>query len=272
MTFKPEDAEEARLSWAIRIAHQAGELTLGYFRRQHVRVERKADDSPVTVADREAEQLLRRQIAERFPDDAILGEEFGATDGTSGFEWVLDPIDGTKSFIHGVPLYTTLVAVLFQQEPRIGVIRAPASGESAFAAVGQGCWYLDESSDEATPQPAEVSAVERLAEGLVLSSEVATFADSRYGDASEVYRKLESSARLARTWGDAYGYMMVASGRAEVMIDPVVNLWDTAALQPIVTEAGGHFVDWHGQATIHAGEALATNGRVTEEVLAITRL
>src|SRR6476469_1191640 len=131
-----------RLQFAVEIAREAGELTLRYFRRADVAVETKADDSPVTIADRSAEELLRQRIGERFPRDAIIGEEFGEQTGQSGFQWILDPIDGTKSFIHGVPLYTTLVAVLENDEPRIGVIHAPAVGETAYAAVGSGCWYM----------------------------------------------------------------------------------------------------------------------------------
>jgi histidinol phosphatase-like enzyme (inositol monophosphatase family) len=271
MTRRANDAVEARLEWAIQIAEQAGALTLQYFRRTDLAVERKADDSPVTIADRQAEELLRRLIAERFPDDSILGEELGATDGSSGFQWVLDPIDGTKSFIHGVPLYTTLVAVLEGDEPRIGVINAPACGELAFASTGGGCWYVADAAPTKGPQPARVSQIDRLSEGLLLTSEVASFATGRVSDASDVYQRLERSARLARTWGDGYGYLMVATGRAEVMIDPVMNLWDTAALEPIIREAGGHFVDWQGEETIYSGDAIATNGRVTEEVLRITK-
>ncbi len=268
MAAKMQDPLRARLDWAVEIAHQAGRVTLDHFRRPSLEVERKADDSPVTVADRAAEELLRRRIAERFPDDAIVGEEFGTREGTSGYQWVLDPIDGTKSFIHGVPLYTTLVAVLEGDAPRAGVIHAPALAETVYAATGTGCWYL---ANGAEPCRAAVSRVTKFREGLLLTSEVATFFRERRADALDVYLQLQREARLTRTWGDGYGYLMVATGRAEVMIDPVMNLWDAAALQPVIEEAGGQFTDWEGRPTVHSGDTLATNGLVTEEILAVTR-
>jgi histidinol-phosphatase len=255
-----------RLQFAVKIAREAGELTLRYFRRADLAVENKADDSPVTIADRSAEELLRKRIGERFPRDAIIGEEFGEQAGQSGFQWILDPIDGTKSFIHGVPLYTTLVAVLQNDEPRIGVIQAPALSETVYAERGSGCWYFDGS---AVPQRARVSSVAPLNRGLLLTSELEGFRGHQKGDATDMYMRLQRAARVARTWGDGYGYLMVATGRAEVMIDPIMNLWDAAPLLPIIEEAGGHFSDWAGNPTIRAGESLATNGRVKDEVLKI---
>jgi histidinol phosphatase-like enzyme (inositol monophosphatase family) len=258
-----------RLEFAVAIAREAGDGTLLHFRRHNLNVERKADQSPVTVADREAEQLMRGRIGERFPEDGIIGEEFGMHGGTSEYRWVLDPIDGTKSFIHGVPLYTTLVAVLKSDEPVIGVIHAPAVGESVYAAKGSGCWQL--SGADSNPRPARVSEVGDLDDGLLLTTELETFKKNSRPDALEVFLRLQQASRVARTWGDGYGYLMVATGRAEVMIDPIVNLWDAAPLQTIIEEAGGRFSDWQGNVTIHAGEAVATNGKVMDEVLAILR-
>jgi histidinol-phosphatase len=258
-----------RLQFAREIAHEAGEVTRRYFRRTDLVVETKADHSPVTIADRLAEKLLRQRITERFPRDAILGEEFGEHIGHTEFQWVLDPIDGTKSFIHGVPLYTTLVAVLQNDEPLIGVIHAPALGETVYASEGAGCWYL--SPHDSKSHAARVSTVKTLHEGLLLTSEIEGFRENRRPDATDVFMRLQQTARIARTWGDAYGYLMVATGRAEVMIDPIMNLWDAAPLLPIIVEAGGHFSDWNGNPTIRAGEALATNRQVASEVLGILR-
>jgi histidinol-phosphatase len=269
MANQADDPIQARLSFAVRIAQEAGDLTLRYFRSTKLQVDRKADDSPVTIADRGAEDLLRTRIAERFPNDGILGEEFGSVSGTSGFQWVLDPIDGTKSFIHAVPLYTTLIAVLQDNESRLGVIHAPATAETAYAATGAGCWYTRD--EHLRPEPARVSSVARLCEGLLLTSEVESFAKSRSPRALDMYLRLQNKARLARTWGDGYGYMMIATGRADVMIDPVMNLWDAAPLKPIIEEAGGSFTDWQGRPTIHSGEAIASNGLLADEVLAIVR-
>jgi histidinol-phosphatase len=265
------DPVQIRLEAAVRWTREAGDLTLGYFRKRDLAVEFKADASPVTAADRAAEELLRKRIATEFPDDSILGEEYGAAIGTSGYQWVLDPIDGTKSFVHGVPLYTTLVAVLADDQPKIGIIYAPAVGEMVFASAGGDCWHVDTSAADIAPTPARVSTVRNLRESLFLTTEISSFSTARKKDALPVYLELQRAARLARTWGDGYGYMMVATGRAEVMVDPVMNLWDAAPIQTVIQEAGGQFTDWQGKSTIHAGEGVATNGLVAEEVIAITR-
>lgn len=267
------DEQRSRLELAKAIAVEAGLETLKLFRNKDLHVERKLDSSPVTAADRASETLLRQRIAATFPDDAILGEEFGKTPGNTGYRWILDPIDGTKSFIHGSPLYTTLVAITHttpgqQEEPLIGVIHAPATGETVYASVGHGCWYCEGDSHWL---PARVSEVDSLSEGLFLTTDVAAFGKNRPSDALDVYQKLQDSARLCRTWGDAYGYLLVATGQAEVMIDPELSLWDAACLKPILEEAGGAFTDWQGVPTVHTGDAVATNGRVHEQVLMVTR-
>lgn len=267
MTEPATDAQ--RLELAREIALEAGRFTLQHFRREDLDVERKGDGSPVTVADRGAEQLLRERISAAFPEDGILGEEFPETPGTSGRKWILDPIDGTKAFVHGVPLYTNLVAVLNEAdgEPVLGVINAPASGETIHAQVGHGAWY--QNGDSAVRRAA-VSTVETLADGLFLTGDVAGFQD-REQDATDVYMALQSTARISRTWGDAYGYMMVAIGRAEVMIDAEMSLWDAACLKPILEEAGGKFTSWAGEPTVHSGDGIGSNGLVTAEVLSHTR-
>jgi histidinol phosphatase-like enzyme (inositol monophosphatase family) len=255
---------KSRYELALAAAREAGQLALGYFQSDSLAVEQKADASPVTVADRRAEELLRERIAARFPDDAILGEEHGEQSGTSGFRWIVDPIDGTKSFVHGVPLFGTLVGVEHQKRSVIGVIVMPALDECVYAAVGQGAWHQ---RGGAAAHPARVSACARLSEALFLTSEI-RFPNERR---QQVLARLVEASRLNRTWGDCYGYALVATGRAEVMVDPAMNVWDAAALQPILTEAGGTLTDWQGNETIYAGEAIATNGKVLDEVLAITR-
>ena len=254
---------DARLALAIDAAREAGELTLNYYRAADLEVERKADASPVTKADRGAEQLLRTRIGEKFPDDAILGEEFGEQDGTSGYRWILDPIDGTKSFIHGIGLYTTLIGVQHYGRSVIGVIASPASHESIYAATGQGAWYTDR---DQPPRRAQVSSTSDLAESLFVTTDVRHYNDVNAGDA---YRTLESKVRLTRTWGDGYGYLLVATGRADIMIDPELNEWDAAAILPVITEAGGSFTDWTGQERIDGGNAVGTNGKLHEGVLGI---
>ncbi|MEN6405097.1 MAG: histidinol-phosphatase [Thermoguttaceae bacterium] len=258
---RPEELQ-SRLDLAVAAAQEAGRLTLDYFRRDDLEVQRKGDNTPVTAADRGAEQLLRRRIAEAFPDDGVLGEEFpDQQPGKSGFRWIVDPIDGTKSFIHGVPLYTNLVAVEFEGRSVVGVINAPATGECVYAARGSGAWQI---RDGLPPRPARVSRRATLSESLFVTSEVLSFDKTRRRAA---YDRMQAAARLTRTWGDAYGYMMVATGRAEVMIDPIVAIWDVAPLPPILEEAGGTMTDWTGRPTHLAGEGVATNGLVLEEVL-----
>jgi histidinol phosphatase-like enzyme (inositol monophosphatase family) len=261
----PDDSHalDARLSLACQAARAAGDSTLKYFRRERFSYERKEDNSPVTIADREAERILREQIQAAFPDDAIVGEEYGSQEGDSGYRWILDPIDGTTSFVSGVPLYGTLVGVEHQQRSIIGVI--PALNECVYAAQGCGAWYV---AGGGQPEAARVSSCESLADGLFLASQVDLF-EKR--DAWQVFRELQRRCYITRTWGDCYGYLLVATGRAEVMMDPVMRVWDAAALQPILEEAGGTFTDWQGQRTIYHGEGIGTNRRVLDEVLSITR-
>ncbi|MCE9552102.1 MAG: histidinol-phosphatase [Planctomycetes bacterium] len=259
-------AVTGRLDLARRIAHEAGQLTLRYFQRPDLAVDIKADLSPVTAADREAEQLLRRKIEADFPDDAILGEEFGERAGRSGYRWVLDPIDGTKSFVHGVPLYGTLVGVQYGEQDVIGVIYIPALGETAYAARGQGAWYVRGSE---APVAARVSTVRTLADSLLLTTDAKSFSLRASGQGAAAYDALQSAARLTRTWGDCYGYLLVATGRADVMVDPIMNVWDAAAVAPIIEEAGGRYSDWRGRPTISGGDGVASNGLVHEAVLAM---
>jgi len=261
------DAREIvrRLGLALEAAREAGEITLQYFRRHDLAVERKGDDSPVTAADRGAEAHLRARIADAFPDDGILGEEFPERPGASGFCWILDPIDGTKSFIHGVPLYGTLVGVEYQDESVVGVNLIPALDECVYAAKGEGAWYV---SGKNPPARTKVSDCPSLAEALFLTSEVINFDKT---GRRHVYDRLQASARLTRTWGDCYGYLLMATGRADLMVDPIMEVWDAAALLPILEEAGGTFTDWQGRRTVRSGEGVATNGRILDEVLAITR-
>ncbi len=255
----------ARLDLAVSAARAAGQWTLGFFQREDLAVERKSDNSPVTAADRQAEQLLRRRIHEAFPDDGILGEEFGEETGTSGFRWILDPIDGTKSFICGVPMYGTLIGVERSGASEIGVIYVPGLDECIYAATGGGAWYTRGS---AAPQAARVSRRDRLSDAVFLTSQV----DSYYPrGAQQAYVELERAAYITRTWGDCYGYLLVATGRADVMVDPIMNVWDAAALQPVLEEAGGVYTDWSGRPTIHGGEGIGCNRLLLDQVLAITR-
>ncbi|HEX5707822.1 MAG TPA: inositol monophosphatase family protein [Pyrinomonadaceae bacterium] len=249
---------ESLLDFAVEIARGAGEITLRHF-RAGVEAETKADKSFVTVADREAERFMRRRIAEVYPSDGIIGEEEGEREGTSGRRWILDPIDGTYSFVHGVPLYGVLVGLEIGDEPSVGVVNCAALGEMVYAARGLGCFHND-------GEPARVSQTTKLEESLLLGTDFRAF--ERYGF-GEAERELWDRVRSTRTWGDCYGYLLVATGRAELMIDPVMNVWDCAALLPVMEEAGGTFTDLQGRRTIRGGNSIATNGYLYESVMQI---
>lgn len=249
----------ALLDFAAEAAWQAGRITLRYY-QTGVSVEAKADDSPVTIADREAETLLRGLIQRTFPDDGIVGEEWGEIAGRSGRRWIVDPIDGTKSFIHGVPLYAVLIGLEIGQECAVGVARFPALNEMVCAAKGLGCFY--------NGRRARCSGVSRLSDALLLTTDFRAVYQHGHGPG---YDRLTSAAKLQRGWGDAYGHALVATGRAEVMLDPIVDVWDCAALVPILLEAGGTFTDWKGNPTARGRSAISTNGKLYEEVMRLLK-
>jgi len=240
---------------AESFAREAGEVTLRYFGADLV-AEEKSDGTPVTIADREAEQLLRERIAQRFPDHGILGEEFGESGAGADVRWILDPIDGTKSFIHGVPLYGVLIGVEVEGEPVVGVAHFPALRETVVAGRGLGARF--------NGRPCSVSGTSDLRKSLLLTTDAAAVAA---GPISEGWRALSKRVAYSRTWGDAYGHMLVATGRADIMVDPELSPWDAAPLLTIVSEAGGRFTTVGGNATIHGGSGVSTNGLLHDEAL-----
>ncbi len=252
-----------RYKLAVELALAAGKVTLNHFFNRDFAIEKKADKSPVTVADKAAETLIRSKVHELFPDDAVLGEEFGEEPGTSDYQWIVDPIDGTKSFITGVPLYSTLVAVTYRGEPHIGVINMPALNQIVFAMRGDGAWVNDPSARDGFVA-ARVSQVSQLSESAFVTTQNDSF---QIREAREKYWQLESQCYITRTWGDGYGYFLVATGRAELMVDPIVNAWDVAAVMPVVIEAGGKFTDWSGSENFRSGHAVGSNGLVHEQAL-----
>lgn len=245
------------LDVAVEAAYLAGKRTLAYF-NTGIAPEIKADNTPVTIADKEAEQILRREIGRAFPDHAILGEEYGETAGSAPYRWIIDPIDGTKSFIAGVPLYGVLIGVEAEGEPAVGVIYLPALDDMVAAANGLGCAW--------NGRPCRVSEISSLAQAQVVTSSIV-----RCQQRSDAFDRLAAQTRFQTTWGDAFGYALVATGRAEVMIDPVLNPWDCAPMIPILREAGGHFTDWRGNSSVHNGDGAATNAALHDAVLDILR-
>ena len=264
LELSPEEFR-SRIDFAMELAQIASQVTLGFFRTKAYQVERKSDRSPVTAADKDAEKAVREAISKGYPQDGLLGEEFGSLAGQNDFEWIIDPIDGTKSFISGVPLYSTLVGLTYQGRPLIGVIAIPALGELVMGAIGCGAWY---GQDSGAMQRCRVSSVESLSDGLFLTSQVDNF--NRRG-AQDAYQALEESAYVSRSWGDGYGYLLVATGRGELMVDPFVNPWDVAAVAPVITEAGGKFTSWAGQVDLRAGHCFASNGLIHDDVLRVLK-
>jgi histidinol-phosphatase len=246
------------LNVAIDAAYDAGRRTLAYFNTR-VAVETKADNTPVTRADREAEEMIRATILKRFPSHAILGEEGGIHEGSDKrYRWIIDPIDGTKSFICGVPLYGVLIGVEVDGRPQVGVCYLPALDEMVAAAKGLGC--------EWNGRVACVSATSLLEEAVVSSTSIAT-ALSR----SDAFEKIMSRAKVTRGWGDCYGHVLAATGRIDVMLDPRMNPWDAAPFLPIYAEAGGHYTSWQGEATIWGPDGVGTNAALHREVIEILR-
>ena len=250
-------------TFAVEIAREAGALTLDYFGKPDLAVDLKADRTPVTEADRGAEKLLRRRIAERFPADGILGEEFGELPGTSGRRWILDPIDGTRSFERGVPLYGNLIALEFDGEIELGVINMPALGEMVHAARGAGARWITGIGGVAgvggrreQDRPARVSGQAEPRDALFSYTSWRGFA--RAG-ADAMLDRLRETFGPDRGWGDCYGHLLVATGRADVMVDPRLEVWDAAALKVCVEEAGGTFTDLSGTATHVGGSGYSTN-------------
>jgi histidinol phosphatase-like enzyme (inositol monophosphatase family) len=257
MTASAAPAVDAKLlDEAVALAREAGEHTLRWFGTDDLVVDRKGDGTPVTEADRATERLIRMRLAAAHPDDTVIGEEEVDRSGTSGRRWIVDPIDGTKAFTHGVPLYSTLLAVEDEHGPAIGVIALPALGEIVYAGRGCGCFR--------NSRPAHVSERNRLPGSYLTTSGFDYWPEAALAS-------VRRSGMFMRTWGDGYGYALVATGRVDAMVDPSAALWDLAAMPVIIGEAGGRFTDYADVERAGGGNGVATNGRIHEEVLALLR-
>jgi histidinol-phosphatase len=248
-----------RYDLAVDAAHRAGDLARTYY-ESTFEVEHKADSSPVTIADKSAEKLIRDAVTAAFPHDGFLGEEFGDQPGTSGFRWVIDPIDGTKSFIRHVPIWATLIGLEYKGEQIGGVVYVPVFGMTYRALRGDGA-FMNE-------RRVRVSNIDSLAEASLCYSSMGWF--TRAGR-EQVFHALYRKTKRQRGHGDFYGFVLVAEGAADIMVEHGVNPWDVAATKAIVEEAGGAFTDWTGTPTIHTPDVLATNGKLHASVLEILR-
>lgn len=246
-------SENALLLQAVTdVARSTGQLALRYF-RSSLTIDTKGDGSPVTIADRQAEEHARSWISGRFPGDEVLGEEFGFTSGARSRRWFIDPIDGTKSFVRGVPLWGTMIAVAEGDTVLAGAIYCAAADELVAAALGEGCWWNN--------SRCVVSQEHDVSRATILTT------DDRFQYNPERRARWESLGErvaMSRTWGDCYGYVLVATGRAELMVDDKLSPWDAASLIPIIREAGGVYSDWRGSDTVDGGDGFACNMNLAE--------
>ncbi|MCY3925533.1 MAG: hypothetical protein OXG52_08515 [bacterium] len=242
----PED-----VACGVDLAVRAGQVTMRWYSSRRLRSRTKGDGSPVTDADRAAEEFLRNELARRYPDDGVVGEEYGATEGASGRRWVIDPIDGTRSFVRGVPLFATLLALIDGSGPAVGVAHVPPLDETVSAGRGLGAAHT--CGGEA--RRARVSDV-RVPEDSYLVTSGIEYLPERGR------RLLLHPGLLVRTWGDGYGYVLLATGRAEIMLDAGLELWDVAPMLVIVPEAGGTLTDYDGGDGPVSGDVVSTNGHL----------
>ena len=243
------------LDFAVALSHEAGELALGYYGGT-VDHEAKGDGTPVTIADREAEELIRAKVEARYPGHSILGEEYGESNAGARVRWILDPIDATRSFMRGVPLYGVLIGIEIDGASAVGVSHFHSLRETVAAGKDLGCTW--------NGTPCHVSPVARIEEALVLTTDVERVLIRPEGVG---WRRLQQRAAFSRTWGDCYGHALVATGRAEVMVDPIQASWDGGPFLTILTEAGGMFTTLDGRAVLHGGSGISTNGVLHDEVL-----
>ncbi|MEO6939420.1 MAG: inositol monophosphatase family protein [Candidatus Kapaibacterium sp.] len=235
-----------------RLAREAGAITLKYFNKPGLVVDTKANDTPVTQADRESERYLRAKITEAFPKDGIIGEEFGEERPKAARRWILDPLDGTNSFIHGVPLYGTLIALEEGDDVTHGACYLPALNELVYAERGKGCFWNGDSC--------KVSSVDQLSASTLLTTSERGLTGVL---GRERYDTLVRSVQLFRSWGDCYGHVLVATGRAEAMLDPKMAVWDCGPFAVIIEEAGGVVSDLRGNRTIRGGNFVSSNKEIS---------
>lgn len=242
------------IPFAKTLADASAAVIRQYFRTDYI-IENKADDSPVTIADRKAEEIMRELIAKRFPDHGILGEEHGHHQPDAEYQWVLDPIDGTKAFVSHSYLFGTLIALLKEGRPILGVINHPLLNDFLVGMGGQS-WL--------NGRRVHVRPCQRVEDAILLSSATAMVHSYQNGPAFDA---LTQRVQRHNTWGDCHGYYVVAVGGADIMADPIMNPWDLMALIPIIEGAGGVITDWQGNDAVRGESIIATAGTIHEEVI-----
>ena len=243
------------LAFATELAQEAGDLTLRYF-GGIVDHDAKSDGSPVTIADTQAEALIRQRVEARYPEHSILGEELGESNEGARVRWILDPIDATRSFMRGVPLYGVLIGIEIDGVSAVGVAHFPPLRETVAAGTVLGCTW--------NGAPCRVSEVSSLDQAVICTTDVERILSTPQGDG---WRRLQQRCAFSRTWGDCYGHALVATGRIEVQVDPRMASWDAGPFLTIASEAGGRFTTREGQATVHGGDGISSNGLLHDMVL-----
>lgn len=257
---------EALLEFALDVVDGTDQLAMSFYKKEHD-VQFKNDRSPVTKADRAVEAYIRKAILEEYPSHEIVGEEFGENDQKSSHRWIIDPIDGTKSFMRNIPTFSTLLGLEIYGEIKLGIASFPALDERIYAIDGGGTWWIP--GKHMAPISAHASTIPTLSEGMVMTTDVSKM--DTYGK-TKAWQKIKETAKSCLGYGDAYGYMLVATGRAELMLDPGMSVWDCGPMPVLLNEAGAYFGDWYGNKTIYANEAVATTNTLFEEVMGITHL
>ena len=243
------------LDFARQMALASAEVIQPYYRTE-IEIDTKSNDTPVTIADRKAEALMRQMIQERYPRHGILGEEYGVINPQAEYQWVLDPIDGTKNFITGTPLYGTLIGLAQGGQPLVGAVNFPAINDLLLG-DGQNAWLNGHPVSVRQPVPLE--------EATMLYTDPWAPHEFRHGPAFDA---LSQRVRLSRSWGDCYGYYLLATGYADIMIDPVMHVWDLMALVPVVEGAGGTITDYYGNPPVGGEGIVATTGAIHDQVIA----
>lgn len=236
------------------LANESGKIIRQYF-RTNVDVETKDDESPVTIADKKTEEVMRDLIEKEFPEHGILGEEFGKTNPDAEYQWILDPIDGTKSFITGAVTFGTLIALLKNEKPILGVINQPILNEFLLG---------DNETAELNHRPVKVRECNDLSKATLLTTDhfmIDEFQNLRN------FEKLAKKVKLYRQWGDCYGYYLIATGFADIMIDPIMSVWDTMALIPIINGAGGVITDYQGNDPVKGDSTVASCKQLHKKVI-----
>lgn len=249
------DIKEFKL-FTKHLTEISGKIIRNYFRTQ-IKIDSKADDSPVTIADKKAEESMREEIMKQFPGHGILGEEFGEHNSSSSYKWILDPIDGTKSFICGTVTFGTLIALVKDGEPILGVINQPILKEFLFG---------DNNSAELNDQKVKVRQCENFSDAVLLTTD---YLDVKKYQNGNKFDELTGKVKLYRNWGDCFGYYLLATGFADIMVDPIMNIWDSMALIPVIKGAGGIITDYQGKDPVKGNSIIAASPEIHNKVIQI---